>query len=147
MLERDDFQHWRLPKCFSHGLSCCWDGVLRCRSDLHSATVFKGNPCLQGYFWSNTSPEICKNHDYCLFGIFTSKKWGGKEAQPQSYWTKCILLQHNSIRGGTGTGLQITKLPEEINHKKYTQSKTDTSHYPAPQQKTRRCKSTSELLP
>lgn len=75
------------------------------------------------------------------------KKWGGKEEQSQNYWVKWFLLQHNSVSGGTGTGLQITKLPEEINHKKYSQSKTDISHDPAPQQKNRRCKSTSELLP
>lgn len=29
------------------------------------------------------------------------------------------------LAGGTGTGLRITKLPEGINHKKWTQSKTD----------------------
>lgn len=134
MLERDDFQQWRLPKFCSHWLSHYWDGVIKRTSDflmLCSAIVLKGNPCLQAHLWFNTSPEVSKNHNYCLFGIFIFRNEVGKRSSHRAAKQRGFYYKNTTvIAGGVAIERQITKLPiyrrpEGRNHKKWTKRRTD----------------------
>lgn len=89
------------------------------------SSYFQRNSLSSRVFLIERIPRDLQKSWLLLIWHFTSKNEVGKRSSHRAAKLSGFSYNATVLAGGTGTGLWITKLIEGINHKKWTQSKTD----------------------